>query len=208
MYLIYIIFGIIKEKKLYNMLNKIRMEYDMRILNIEDLPHYTYNDYKIWEGRWELVDGIPYFISPSPMWEHQNIRGDIYLELKKHLKKNKNYTQVLAKDWKISNDTIVCPDNSVVSGDMKSKFIETIPEIIFEVLSPLTKKIDRNTKYNLFQNQGVKYYIIVEPKGSFAEVYKLINGFYELQGEFTNEKYKFDMENYSIKFNFLHIFNK
>jgi len=58
-----------------------------------------------------------------------------------------------------------------------------------------TKKVDRNRKYNLFQEQGVKYYILVEPKGNFAEVYKLENGFYKLQGEFTNEIYKFNFDN-------------
>jgi Uma2 family endonuclease len=60
------------------------------------------------------------------------------------------------------------------------------PEIIFEVLSLSTKNVDRNRKYNLFQENGVKYYIIVEPKGKFAEVYRLENGFYRLQGAFTS----------------------
>ncbi len=28
---------------------------------IKILPHYTYEDYCHWEGRWELIDGIPYW---------------------------------------------------------------------------------------------------------------------------------------------------
>ena len=31
------------------------------------LPHYTYEDYTIWEGRWELIDGFPIAMSPSPV---------------------------------------------------------------------------------------------------------------------------------------------
>ncbi len=30
---------------------------------IKILPHYTYEDYCHWKGRWELIDGIPYAMS-------------------------------------------------------------------------------------------------------------------------------------------------
>lgn len=115
---------------------------------LEDFPHYTYDDYKLWKGRWELMNGIAFAMAPSPIFEHQNISSDISYELKNLLKGCKSCKSVLAVDWIISDDTIVCPDNSVVCGDIKSKFIETTPEIIFEVLSPSTKNIDRNRKYN------------------------------------------------------------
>jgi len=28
--------------------------------------HYTFNDYQHWEGNWELIEGMPYAMSPSP----------------------------------------------------------------------------------------------------------------------------------------------
>lgn len=174
----------------------------MGALKLEDLPHYRYDDYKIWEGRWELIDGIAYAMAPSPVFEHQNISSEISYELKTLLKKCKYCKSVLAVDWKIADDTVVCPDNSVVCNEIKSSFIEEVPNIIFEVLSPSTKKTDRNRKYNLFQEQGVKYYILVEPKGNFAEVYKLQDGFYKLEGEFTNEKYIFELDECKIEFDF------
>ena len=178
----------------------------MGALRLEDLPHYTYDDYKIWEGKWELIDGIPFAMAPSPIFEHQDISSNISYELKSLLKECRKCKSVLAVDWIVSDDTVVCPDNSVVCGEIKSKFIETTPKIIFEVLSPSTKKIDRNRKYNLFQEKGVKYYILVEPKGNFAEVYKLENSFYKLKGEFTDEKYKFELEDCKIEFDFKNIF--
>ena len=178
----------------------------MGALRLEDLPHYTYDEYKLWEGKWELIDGIPYSMSPSPIYEHQHISGDIHIELSNILKKCKKCTSVLAVDWKIENDTVVCPDNSVVCHKIKTNFIEDTPTIIFEVLSPSTKKIDRNRKYNLFQNKGVKYYILVEPKGNFAEVYKLEDGYYKLKGEFTDEIYSFDLDICTVDFNFSNIF--
>jgi hypothetical protein len=32
----------------------------LRALKMEDLPHYTYDDYAQWEGRWEIISGVPY----------------------------------------------------------------------------------------------------------------------------------------------------
>ena len=178
----------------------------MGALRIEDLPHYTYDDYKIWEGRWEIIDGIAFAMAPSPIFEHQEISANISYELKNSLKNCHACKSVLAVDWIISDDTVVCPDNAVVCSKIKSNFIKTVPEIIFEVLSPSTKKTDRNRKYNLYQEQGVKYYILVDPKGSFAEVYKLENTFYKIQGEFKDEKYKFNLKDCIVDFNFSNIF--
>jgi len=178
----------------------------MGALRLEDLPHYTYDDYKMWEGKWELIDGVPYSMSPSPIFEHQDISSNISYELKSLLKDCKKCKSILAVDWIVSDDTVVCPDNSIVCEDITSKFIETTPKIIFEVLSPSTKKVDRNRKYNLFQEKGVKYYILVEPKGNFAEVYELVNGYYKLKGELTEEIFIFDLDECKIEFNFKNIF--
>jgi len=178
----------------------------MGALRLEDLPHYTYEEYKIWEGNWELIDGVPYSMAPSPIFEHQNISANIHIELKAKLRPCQNCKPALAVDWIISDDTIVCPDNSVVCNISDSNFIEKTPEIIFEVLSPSTKTKDRNRKYNLFQEKNVKYYVLVEPKGSFAEVYMIKNSFYKLQGEFTNEKFIFEIDRCNIEFDFNNIF--
>ena len=172
----------------------------------DDLPHYTYDDYKIWEGNWELIDGIAYAMAPSPIFEHQNISGNIHIELKIQLKKCKNCKSALAVDWIVSEDTVVCPDNSVVCDESTANFIKSTPKIIFEVLSPSTKRVDRNRKYNLFQEEGVEYYVLVEPKGNFAEVYRLENSFYRLQGEFTDEHFIFEFDKCKIEFNFKNVF--
>ena len=41
-------------------------------------PRYKYEDYLIWEGRWELIDGMPYAMSPAPLPEHQKINGRLW----------------------------------------------------------------------------------------------------------------------------------
>lgn len=27
-------------------------------IKLEDIPHYTYDDYKQWDGKWELIQGM------------------------------------------------------------------------------------------------------------------------------------------------------
>jgi hypothetical protein len=29
------------------------------------LPHYTYEDWKEWKDRWELIEGVPYTNEPG-----------------------------------------------------------------------------------------------------------------------------------------------
>jgi len=50
-------------------------------LKIEDLPHYTYDDYVQWEGRWEIINGIPYAMVPAPGRKHQRLSVKIAAQL-------------------------------------------------------------------------------------------------------------------------------
>jgi hypothetical protein len=45
------------------------------------LPHYTYEEFCQWEGRWEIIEGIPYAMSPSPVPKHQRVANEIKAEL-------------------------------------------------------------------------------------------------------------------------------
>ena len=50
------------------------------------LPYYTYDDYCNWEGRWELIDGIPFAMSPAPSLRHQWLSANIISELRTAIK--------------------------------------------------------------------------------------------------------------------------
>ena len=45
-------------------------------------PNYNYRDYVLWEGRWELIDGMPYAMSPLPIRDHQDINLNLAILLK------------------------------------------------------------------------------------------------------------------------------
>ena len=53
----------------------------MGVLRLEDLPQYTYEDYKHFEGNWELFYGVPYAMAPSPSVTHQSIGTKISTQL-------------------------------------------------------------------------------------------------------------------------------
>jgi Uma2 family endonuclease len=175
----------------------------------EYLPNYTYDDYKEWEGDWELISGVPYAMAPAPNITHQEINLNIGFELKKSLKACKNCKALPEVDWKIDDETVVRPDTLVVCNlENQGSYLSDTPTIIFEVLSPSTKGKDRNFKSLLYAKNGVKYYILVEPAGMFAEVYELKNGKYRLAGEFKEENYSFELDdNCSFDFSFKEVFD-
>ena len=51
------------------------------------LPYYTYKDYCNWEGRWELINGIPFAMSPAPIPRQQWLLANIITELRIALRK-------------------------------------------------------------------------------------------------------------------------
>ena len=160
----------------------------MDAIKLEDLPHYTYEDYKNWEGKWEVINGIAYAMSPSPIGKHQNISGNIHFELKSKLKNCKRCKAFMPVDLVLDNNMILQPDNLIVC-DVDVDFIKLkkIPALIVEILSPSTAKKDKTTKYKIYESAKVKYYIIIEPQSLEAEVYELINDKYILKDKFQKE---------------------
>ncbi|MFK5950790.1 MAG: Uma2 family endonuclease [Methylococcales bacterium] len=174
----------------------------MSQLRIEELPSYTYEDYVRWEGRWELIHGIPYAMSPAPSIQHQIISHKIDVALAKSLKGCEHCQALLPVDWKINNSTTVQPDNLVVCEKPEGQYLTKAPSIIFEILSKSTAKKDQNTKFRLYEEEGVKYYIIVDPKDQVAKVYQLQNGkFVKVLGA-TDENCNFDLGKCQVKFDF------
>lgn len=177
----------------------------MGALKLEDLPRYTYEEYLKWEGEWELIYGIAYAMSPAPMIKHQNISAKIAWQLIEKLKNCKKCQALMPIDWKISNETVVQPDNSIICHKPTNEaYITKAPKIIFEILSKSTARKDKGLKYNLYESEGVTYYIIVDPIESMAKVYHLKNGRYIKLTDATDEvvKFKIDGCNDTIEFDF------
>lgn len=175
-------------------------------------PHYTYEDYKNWEGRWEVIEGIAYAMSPMPTGKHQRLSLKIAFELEKNLKNLKSCKRckaLMPVDWEVDKNTIVQPDNLVVCDiDINFTKLTKTPIIIFEILSPSTAKKDKTFKYQIYEQVGVKYYIIIDPEKEVGLVYELNNFKYNFKGEFKKDNFNFDLDICKIEFDFSEVFGE
>ena len=160
---------------------------------VKILPHYTYNDWIHWEGQWELIDGIPYAMSPMPVPKHQRIASALSSEFHFALKKCKKCSVYQPIDYKISDETILQPDMLIVCGKIDKSFLDFPPELVVEILSPATALKDRHSKFDIYQNQEIKYYIIISPDKEEAEIYSLEDKSYQLKQTGREFNYTFSI---------------
>ena len=172
------------------------------------IPHYTYDDWVHWEGQWELIEGHPIAMSPAPIPAHQRVSVELSTEFTLALRKAqcKHCRTYQPLDYKISEDTILVPDIMIVCGEIKKKFLDFPPSLVVEILSPSTVLRDRHTKYELYQNQGVKYYLIVNIDMKTIEIFELIEGTYQLQINKTSIRFELNND-CVIEPDFTNVFN-
>ncbi|MEA3491452.1 MAG: Uma2 family endonuclease [Campylobacterota bacterium] len=151
----------------------------MGLLKQEYLPCYTYDDYIQWKGDWELVEGIAYAMSPSPMFTHQALSSLFIQAIGKNLKDCKSCMVVSEMDYKVADDTILRPDITLVCGQTTGSYIKKSPELIVEIVSKSSATRDEKIKFSLYQAEKVTYYILLYPEDLKAKIYELQNGKYE-----------------------------
>ncbi len=159
------------------------------------LPHYTYDDWVQWEGKWELIEGIPFAMSPAAVPKHQQISAELISEFIFSLRKVKCKTcRVYSPiDFKISEDIILEPDILIVCDEIKKNYLDFPPVLVIEILSPSTALKDRNTKFQIYQQQKIKYYLIIDVNIESIEVYELINDTYKLHSLNDHELFEFKL---------------
>ena len=158
------------------------------------LPNYTYEDYSHWEGSWELINGVPYAMSPAPTGKHQWISTKILTQLERDLNGCESCHVSIPMDWKVDENTVLQPDLFVACFEFKSqKFLDRSPHLIVEVLSPSTREKDLHLKFSIYEEKGVKYYIIIDPEDDSWTVYQLIGKKYK-KVKHSDCKFTFEFE--------------
>ncbi|MGA1193712.1 MAG: Uma2 family endonuclease [Kiritimatiellia bacterium] len=146
---------------------------------LEKHARVAWNDYLTWPAneRWEIIDGTPHAMSPSPELPHQQVVGNLYAELKRQLKGGKCMPILSPMDVKLSEHDVVQPDLMVICDpkQLKSR-IEGAPTLVVEVLSESSIAHDRVTKMRLYERFKVKEYWIITPLPGVIEVYQLKKG--------------------------------
>lgn len=143
------------------------------------LPNYTYEEYCLWEGKWEIIDGIPYAMTPAPSLRHQRIAMEIGVVLHQELKTRGCSCRVYQPiDIRISDHTVVQPDLSILCKTTSENYVDFPPALVVEILSLSTREKDLITKRELYADFGIRYYIIVDPKNDKLTSLKLDDGKY------------------------------
>ncbi|SMP12165.1 Endonuclease, Uma2 family (restriction endonuclease fold) [Desulfurobacterium pacificum] len=164
------------------------------------LPHYTVEDYFKWEGDWELIEGVPYAMAPSPFWKHQRTVSVLVRQIEEQLENcPKNCFVCQELDWIVNENTVVRPDVVVICKKIED-YIKSPPEVVFEIVSKSTAIKDENLKFELYEREKVQYYALVYPEIKKMRVFKLKNNKYDKvfdsdSGTFTFEiKCKFTVD--------------
>jgi len=133
---------------------------------------YTWADYLSWpEGeRWEIIQGVAYGMSAAPSTRHQDVCGKIYSRLEQQLRGHPCRPFVAPTAVKLSDINVVEPDILVVCdrSTVTASHIEGAPDLIVEVLSPGTSAKDLRQKKALYEQSGVREYVVVDPLEHYA----------------------------------------
>ena len=147
-------------------------------------PRYRYEDYKTWSDEWELIDGYPYSLMPSPKRKHQRFTSTFIRLIGNMLAGQSCNCEVYSElDWIVNNETVVRPDSMIVCGNFKTDWLTFPPALILEIASASTYLKDKNIKYKLYEMYGVQYYLLADTEKEKVECYELINGMYQLKGD-------------------------
>ena len=140
----------------------------------------TVHDYR------ELPEGPPYyqliegdlFMAPSPGLFHQGILGNLYYVLRTYLEKRPLGEVYFApSDVHLSDLNVYQPDLYFVSNSRKSilsdQGTDGAPDLVVEILSPKTAKLDKGMKRSVYARTGVEELWIVDPELKEVHIYRL-----------------------------------
>jgi Uma2 family endonuclease len=117
------------------------------------------------EPRCELILGRIY-VTPSPTFRHQAVAGLLWQRLHEVAVSAGGAAAIAPLDVTLADHSIVQPDVIYISasrlGVVKER-IEGAPDLVVEVLSVGTARLDRNEKLKLYAESGVREYWIVDP---------------------------------------------
>lgn len=148
-------------------------------MSLPDNPICTAEDYwNLPEGeRAELIDGQLYALA-SPSRIHQEIIIELTYHFQHYIKSNKSNCKIYAAPFAVNlnaNDqTFVEPDISVICDPDKlsDRGCEGAPDLVIEVVSPSSRRMDYIRKMALYADAGVREYWIVDPATEQTTLYR------------------------------------
>lgn len=149
---------------------------------------HTVEEWKTWEGRWELINGVAYDMTPAPSLDHQRVSGRLYLAIGNALEEGKRKAgggegEVFAAPVDLylpGQESVFQPDLVVVCDPAKvaPHGIVGVPDLMVEILSPSNASRDTVAKRWAYAAARVPEYLIVDPEGREGMLLRLEGGHY------------------------------
>ena len=144
---------------------------------------YTSEDYwNLPDGeRAELIDGQLYNMAP-PSRIHQKLVMKLSASIQQHIDSKGGSCEVYPAPFAVNlnadDKTYVEPDISVICDKNKltDRGCSGAPDLVIEVVSPSSSRMDYIIKLNLYMAAGVREYWIVDPLRQRTTVYHLEAG--------------------------------
>ncbi len=156
---------------------------------------FTYDDYLIWDvgpyRKYELIGG-EFFMTPAPTFFHQRKLRELGFKIAEFLKKTGLGEVVFAPvDVILSDIDVIQPDIVFISKEnyriIKEKGAKGSPDLVIEIVSKNSKKMDYKTKRGLYEKHKIKEYWIVNQDKEEIEVLVLDEGKYNTYGIFRGD---------------------
>jgi Uma2 family endonuclease len=142
-------------------------------------PKLTYRDYVLIpeDGkRHEIIDG-EHYVSPAPFVPHQDLVVELTVRLGGFVKAHRLGRLLVAPtDVLLSPYDIVQPDLLFVSNEraaiVELKNIQGAPDLVIEILSPSTSRLDKVLKLDAYERCGVQAYWIFDRARKGVQTYE------------------------------------
>ena len=139
---------------------------------------YTSEDYwNLPDGqRAELIDGQLYDMVP-PSRLHQRLSTKLVSILDRYISENNGACEVYSAPFAVNlnadDKTYVEPDISVICDPDKltDRGCEGAPDMVIEIVSPSSRRMDYSIKNTLYSEAGVREYWIVDPAKERVTIY-------------------------------------
>lgn len=139
----------------------------------------------------ELINGVVYDMA-APELDHQNAAGEIFILFKTRAKASGGKAYIAPLDVVLDGENVVQPDviyllpgSRCVPDD--GKRLIGVPDLIAEVLSPISIRRDRRDKFALYERVGVRELWLVDPRDRLVEVWQHTGARCERFGLFAPE---------------------
>ncbi len=126
--------------------------------------------------RYEIIEGALY-VSPAPTFDHQFSLFELAFLMARFVKAH-DLGLILVAPFDVRLPGVADPvepdllffrtGNQPQAGD---KYFEGVPDLIVEILSPGTRRIDQHIKFGAYEKAGVPEYWLVDPKSRSITVY-------------------------------------